>query len=33
MELTGRLVNRTIVTSLARYDNLDQPAHKNVPKS
>ena len=26
MGLTGRLVNRKIVTSWARYDDLDQPA-------
>ena len=33
MGLTGRLVNRKMVTSWARYDDLDQPAHKNVSRS
>ena len=33
MGLTGRLVNRKIVTSWARYDDLDQPAPKNVSRS
>ena len=28
MGLTGRLLNRKIVTSWARYDDLDQPAPK-----
>ena len=31
MGLTGRLMNRKMVTSWARYD--AQPAHKNVSKS
>ena len=30
--LTGGLVNCKIVTSWARYDALDQPAHKNVSR-
>ena len=33
MELTGRLVNRKMVTSWARNDDLDQLAHKNVSRS
>ena len=33
MGLSGRLVNRKIVTSRAKYDDLDQPAPKNVSKS
>ena len=33
MGLKSGLVNRKIVTSWARYDDLDQPAHKNVSRS
>ena len=33
MGLTGRLANCKIVISWARYDDLDQPAHKNVSRS
>ena len=33
MGLTGRLVNRKIVTSWARYNTLDQPVPENVSRS
>ena len=33
MGFTGRLVNRKMVTSWARNDDLDQHAHKNVSRS
>ena len=32
MGLTGSLMNRKMVTSWARYDDLDKPAHKNVSR-